>query len=273
MALFDGIAGTQSYAPQPVGGRLLQWANDQVERGVDSLVDRFHPSQASAAAPLAGGALPGNKADEFIRQAMRFLGQPYVYGAGHGGTVRGPSPVDCSGLVQQAARLAGLNLDGTAASQQRHGTSVSMNALKPGDLVFHGNPASHVGIYIGNGKVLHAPHTGDHVKIVDLATYHYFTNARRVFDAPGSAAPDSPTPAPAPAPAVPYTPVPLGGTVTVQNGDSLTKLAQRLLGDSNRWREIYNLNKNKIQDPNLIYSGQNFTLPGASVASVPPPPP
>jgi hypothetical protein len=118
--------------------------------------------------------------------------------------------VDCSGLVQQAARLAGLNLDGTAATQQRKGRPVSMSQLQPGDLVFHGNPATHVGIYIGNGKVIHAPHTGDHVRIVDLHSYHYFDSARRVFDAPASVAPDpvQPAPAPAPRPDKPYVPQP-----------------------------------------------------------------
>ena len=112
MALVTNIAGNQAYTPQPVGARLLQWVSDQVEHGVDAVRDSFEPTTA-AVAP-AGGALPGNKADEFIRQAMRFMGQSYRWGGGHGGTMSAPGPVDCSGLVQQAARLAGVNLDGAS---------------------------------------------------------------------------------------------------------------------------------------------------------------
>ena len=125
-----------------------------------------------------------NKADEFLRNAMQFKGQPYKWGGGHGGTFNKPGPVDCSGLVQQAARMSGINLDGTAAMQQRMGKAVSMQDLKPGDLVFRGNPASHVGIYVGDGKVLHAPQPG---QAVQLTTASSFDSARRVFDAAGQA--------------------------------------------------------------------------------------
>jgi cell wall-associated NlpC family hydrolase len=123
-----------------------------------------------------------NKADEFLRKAMAFKGQPYLWGGGHGGTFNKPGPVDCSGLVQQAARMSGINLDGTAAVQQTKGKAVSMNDLKPGDLVFRGNPASHVGIYVGDGKVLHAPQPGE---AVQLTTASSFDSARRVFDQGG----------------------------------------------------------------------------------------
>ena len=134
----------------------------------------------------AGGAAPKNDADRFLEKAMAYLGQPYLWGGGHGATQSGPAPVDCSGLITQAARQAGINLDGTAAAQQDKGRPVAMNDLKPGDLVFMGNPAHHVGIYIGDGKVLHSPHTGDHVKISPLEGYGW-DSARRVFDEAGGA--------------------------------------------------------------------------------------
>jgi cell wall-associated NlpC family hydrolase len=89
--------------------------------------------------------------------------------------------VDCSGLVTQAARWSGLNLDGNAAMQQRRGRPVSMNALQPGDLLFHGTPASHVGIYIGDGRAIHASSTYGRVMIVNVRDYGYFDNARRVI--------------------------------------------------------------------------------------------
>jgi predicted chitinase len=121
-------------------------------------------------------------ADRFIAEAMKFKGQPYVWGGGHSGNMSGAGPVDCSGLVTQAAQLAGLNLSGTADAQQRMGKAVPMTDLKPGDLVFVGTPAHHVGIYVGNGLVLAAPHTGD---VVKLSPVSEFDNAVRVFDEAG----------------------------------------------------------------------------------------
>jgi hypothetical protein len=122
-------------------------------------------------------------ARKFVAQAMKFLGQPYLWGGGHGATFSRPGPVDCSGLVTQAARMAHVrNLDGTAAVQQDMGRPVALStkSLRAGDLVFMGNPAHHVGIYIGHNKVIEAPHTGDHVKIVSMTGYGW-QSARRVF--------------------------------------------------------------------------------------------
>lgn len=136
----------------------------------------MNTAAARRGTPAGAAAALGSPVDRFLMNAMRFMGQPYKWGGGHGGTMRGPGPVDCSGLVQQAARMAGLNFDGTAAIQQRRAKPVAMNALKPGDLVFRGNPASHVGIYIGDGKVLHSPKTGDVVKITSVDR---FTSAGR----------------------------------------------------------------------------------------------
>jgi hypothetical protein len=134
--------------------------------------------------PLKGAAAP-NEADRYIQAAMQFVDQPYKWGGGHVDKT-GVMPVDCSGLVLQAARMVGRNFDGTAADQQKMGKPVGMDELQPGDLLFKGNPASHVGIYLGEGKFLHAPQTGDVVKVSDVAEYGNFTEARRVFDAPAS---------------------------------------------------------------------------------------
>jgi hypothetical protein len=140
-------------------------------------------TRGTTAANNNGQPAAQTPADKFLEQAMRFKGQPYLWGGGHGGPMSGPGPVDCSGLITQAAQLAGMpSLAGTAAVLQDKGKPISMSDLKPGDLVFNGNPAHHVGIYIGNGLVLHAPHTGDVVKISPVS---YFENAVRVFDEAG----------------------------------------------------------------------------------------
>jgi peptidoglycan DL-endopeptidase CwlO len=87
------------------------------------------------------------------------LDKPYRFGGA------GPGSFDCSGLTMRAYAAAGISLAHSAADQQREGTPVSLGALQPGDLVFWGRPAYHVGIYVGGGNVLDAPHTGTVVQI------------------------------------------------------------------------------------------------------------
>lgn len=101
-----------------------------------------------------------SKVDDVIAQASAELGRPYVYGA------EGPSTFDCSGLMQFIFGKVGISLPRTAAEQQQATTSVSSPA--PGDLVFWGNPAYHVALYIGGGKIIAAPHTGTVVQIENL---------------------------------------------------------------------------------------------------------
>lgn len=115
----------------------------------------------------------------FLQAASRFLGQRYRWGGGHAGRLHGPAPVDCSGLVSQAAMMVGLpGIQGTARDLQRKGHAVAMRHLQPGDLVFKGYPAHHVAIYIGNGQVIEAPRRGSKVKI---SSVRGFTSARRIF--------------------------------------------------------------------------------------------
>jgi len=97
-----------------------------------------------------------------INEAKTWLGTPYVYG----GTSR--SGVDCSGFVQNVFKAKGINLPRVTTDQVKQGREVSRNQLQPGDLVFFHNNG-HVGIYIGNGQYIHSPHTGDKVKISNLA--------------------------------------------------------------------------------------------------------
>jgi cell wall-associated NlpC family hydrolase len=106
---------------------------------------------------------------------MRYLGVPYVWG---GSTPRG---FDCSGLVSYVFAQIGVSLPHSSYSQFGMGTAVSISQLQPGDLVFF-TGASHVGIYIGGGQFIHAPHTGDVVKISSLSGYYSsnFAGGRRI---------------------------------------------------------------------------------------------
>jgi cell wall-associated NlpC family hydrolase len=97
-----------------------------------------------------------------IAFARAQLGKPYVWGA------TGPDSFDCSGLTQAAYKAAGVNLPRTTGEQVDVGTRVSQSGLKPGDLIFFYSDASHVGLYIGNGEMIHAPHTGTVVKIAPI---------------------------------------------------------------------------------------------------------
>ncbi|MGM0351812.1 C40 family peptidase [Streptomyces sp. ECR3] len=111
-----------------------------------------------------------------IRWAMEQLGTAYQWG-GNCTDARGPDPMgrcDCSSLMQQSYRVAGVSLGRTTYAQVKDGKPVSASALEPGDLLFtEGTSAApeHVGMYIGKGLVIHAPHTGDVVRISTLASW------------------------------------------------------------------------------------------------------
>jgi cell wall-associated NlpC family hydrolase len=98
-----------------------------------------------------------------VRFAYAQLGKPYVYGGA------GPDSYDCSGLTMASWAAAGVGLPHNAAMQQADIPSVSLSNLQPGDLVFFGDPAYHVAIYIGGGNIIQAPHTGANVEITPLS--------------------------------------------------------------------------------------------------------
>ncbi|MGM9926597.1 MAG: NlpC/P60 family protein [Bacillus sp. (in: firmicutes)] len=113
-------------------------------------------------------------ASAVISTAKKYLGVPYVWG----GTT--PSGFDCSGFTSYVFRSVGVSLPRTSRQQQNVGTQISVNSVQPGDLVFMGKPAYHVGIYIGNGQYIHAPQTGDVVKISSYNASK-FSSATRVL--------------------------------------------------------------------------------------------
>ena len=132
-------------------------------------------SSSSYVAPAASG-----KGGAIVATARQYLGVPYVWG----GT--SPRGFDCSGLVQYVCKKNGISLPRTAASQRYAGKYVSRADLQPGDLVFFksGGRISHVGIYIGGGNMIHAPQTGDVVKVSSInSTYRVngYAGAVRVY--------------------------------------------------------------------------------------------
>ncbi len=133
----------------------------------DPIVQSTEPTQSSSRGAAA------------VREAMSHLGKPYRAGAA------GPDSFDCSGLTMEIYRRLGITLPHKAALQAKMGTKIGRQDLQPGDLVFFSNPEKgihHVGIYIGDGKFIHAPKTGDVVKVSSLNEPYYareFASASR----------------------------------------------------------------------------------------------
>ena len=149
--------------------RAAQAAPAATEAAPEALVESDSPAEAIAPAPDAryGGV---------VGIAMQYLGVPYVWGGAS------PSGFDCSGLIMYVYAQVGVSLPHHAASQYGMGTAVSRDQLRPGDLVFF-NGLGHAGIYIGGGQFIHAPHTGDVVKISSLSDSWYastWVGARRI---------------------------------------------------------------------------------------------
>lgn len=120
------------------------------------------------------------KGSEVVSYAYKFIGKPYVYGA------TGPNAFDCSGLTQYVYNKFGVNISRTTYTQVQEGTKVDKNNLMAGDLVFFSTEGSisHVGIYIGEGKFIHAPRRGKPVMVSSLTDGYYaqrYATARRIF--------------------------------------------------------------------------------------------
>ena len=115
--------------------------------------------QASSlkAAKTASGV--SGRAGVALKYALKQIGDRYVFGSA------GMVTWDCSGLTMRAYQAAGVSLPHSSAAQSRMGKKVSFSSLKPGDLLFFGRPVSHVGIYLGGGKMVHAPRSGSRVKV------------------------------------------------------------------------------------------------------------
>lgn len=159
-------------------------AAQRVERS--AFPDRYHRWEAMATYLVAtvgqvadptgcGAGAPGEAAARAIEAAKRWLGTPYAWG---GGGIDGPSPgqggvvgFDCSSLMLYAYHQAGITLPRVSWQQYTAGKHAPLEQAQPGDLVFwadaSGNPAAihHVALYLGNNQVIHAPDTGDVVKI------------------------------------------------------------------------------------------------------------
>jgi cell wall-associated NlpC family hydrolase len=147
-----------------------------VQRRKLANADRRATAQANAegrAATISRGSARGSgKGVRALAYAKAQLGEPYVRNAA------GPNSWDCSGLTMKAWGSVGVSLPHSAGQQHNYGRTVAKSDLQLGDLVFFYSPISHVGLYAGNGRVIHAPHPGASVEYIKMS-YMSFSGATR----------------------------------------------------------------------------------------------
>ena len=139
---------------------------------IQAEVDRLQRLRSRLGAPVASksslyiGSCPavytGGAAGVAVKTACAQIGKPYVWGAD------GPGSFDCSGLTQYAWKAAGVSLTHFTGAQWKEGTAVSRSELRPGDLVFFYSDLHHVGMYVGNGLMVHASRSGVPVKMARM---------------------------------------------------------------------------------------------------------
>ena len=142
-----------------------------------ALGDAGTPTAVSDTSTEAAPPAPAAKYGGVVGIAMQYLGVPYKWGGAS------PSGFDCSGLIMYAYAQIGVSLPHYTGSLWGMGVAVSQGDLQPGDLVFF-NGLGHAGIYVGGGSFIHAPHTGDVVKISSLSDSWYaqtYMGARRIL--------------------------------------------------------------------------------------------
>ena len=110
-----------------------------------------------------------------IQVAVQYIGVPYIWAGAS------PSGFDCSGFVMYVYAKLGIDLPHSSRMMSEMGTAVSDSQLQPGDLVFYGSPVHHVGIYVGDGKMINSPYTGASVRIEAIWRSSY-SGARRIID-------------------------------------------------------------------------------------------
>ncbi|MFD5626435.1 C40 family peptidase [Streptomyces sp. NPDC127072] len=182
-------AGGTSPSPSPSGSGSTGSPPASTAGGCTTGGDGTDFGTIPAGAVPAGYKIPADappKVQTAIRWALGQLGTPYQWGGSctdsHGPDLMGRC--DCSSLMQQSYKAAGITLPRTTYTQVKEGKKVSVNALQPGDLLFTGGTAEvpeHVGMFIGQGLIVNAPHTGDVVRIATLASWKpQILAARRV---------------------------------------------------------------------------------------------
>lgn len=166
----DGSGDTHTVQTPPAVQTTAAAATTAAEGPKTETSKSSGPGQTSAAAPSGGGS---GKGQSVVNYAMQFIGNPYVYG----GTSL-TNGADCSGFVQSVYKNFGVSLPRSSSQQRSAGTAVDYASAQPGDIVCY---AGHVGIYIGNGQIVHASSPTTGIKVGN-ATYRNILSVRRIFN-------------------------------------------------------------------------------------------
>ena len=141
---------------------LAQLKKEDRERLARLAEEQENADQASSLEAAKSAQGVSGRAGVALKYALKQIGDHYVFGAD------GLTTWDCSGLTMRAFQASGVSLPHSSAAQFRYGKLISRSNLKPGDLVFFGSPISHVGIYLGGNKMVHAPRSGSRVKVATM---------------------------------------------------------------------------------------------------------
>jgi peptidoglycan DL-endopeptidase CwlO len=158
----------EAKAKQAKSEDLLKRLTAAERRRLQELEDRENRTSRGDERDIPTDLPPGSgRGATALAYAKQQLGEPYVFGAD------GPGSWDCSGLTRMAWAQAGVELPHSAKQQYYQGPKVSRSQLEPGDLVYFYSDLSHVALYAGNGKILHAPRPGKSVEYADLDDMPY----------------------------------------------------------------------------------------------------
>ena len=160
-ALEKQLAKEKATIDEKLAAAKEQLGELQAEEREELLASRAGDVRIPSGVPASGRAAAA------VQYALAQVGDSYVYGAA------GPSAFDCSGLTMMSWAQAGVGLPHSSSAQLGSGPHVSSDALQPGDLVFYYSPISHVGIYIGNGLIVHAANPGTGVRVAGVFSMPY----------------------------------------------------------------------------------------------------
>jgi len=168
-------AARQAELRRELAARVAAQQQQAPAAAISSTVAPVSSSSGGSSRSGSVGPAPPPSHSSVVSVAMRYLGTPYVWGGAS------PSGFDCSGLVMYAFAQVGVSLPHSSYAQYGMGSPVSRDQLQPGDVVFF-DGLGHVGIYVGGGSFIHAPHTGDVVKISSISGWYASTyvGARRM---------------------------------------------------------------------------------------------
>ena len=168
------VAPAVAPAPAFDSAALLAAAVPAATAAAPAPVASTRIAQVAVSTQVAPQAAPGSSARaSAVTLALSKVGSPYRWGA------TGPSSFDCSGLVNWAFEQSGIEVPRTSRALSQVGAPVSRDDLQPGDLVFFYSPVSHVGIYIGDGQMVHASTSGKPVAVSSIDGRQY-NSARRL---------------------------------------------------------------------------------------------